>query len=65
VPQRSQVSTSTAGEDAYAALLLREGAPAELVAAAYRTLAKLYHPDAGGDTAHMQRINAAAELLRQ
>jgi len=52
-------------QDAYAALWLREGAPAELVAAAYRTLAKLYHPDAGGETAHMQRINAAAELLRR
>jgi acetone carboxylase gamma subunit len=51
--------------DAYAVLWLREGAPAELVTAAYKTLAKLYHPDAGGDTAYMQRINAAAELLRR
>lgn len=52
-------------EDAYAALCLRPGAPPELVQAAYRIMAKRTHPDAGGDTAAMQTINAAVKLLRE
>ncbi len=47
----------------YKVLYLAPGAPAELVEAARRVLSKRYHPDAGGDTATMQRINAAADLL--
>lgn len=31
----------------------------------YRDLAKRHHPDRGGDTEKMQRINAAYELLRR
>lgn len=34
-------------------------APPEVVKAAYRALSKLYHPDRGGDTAAMQRLNEA------
>ena len=49
--------------EAYKALWLREGAPPELVKAAHRTLAKLHHPDRGGDLATMQQINQAYELL--
>ncbi len=48
---------------AYRTLYLTEDAPIELVEAARRVLSKRYHPDAGGDTATMQRINAAADLL--
>ena len=44
-------------------LHLQPSAPAELVTAAYRVLAKLHHPDRGGDTEAMQRINAAYEAL--
>ncbi len=49
---------------AYQILCLTPDAPAELVEAARRILAKRYHPDvAGGDMVTMQRINAAADLL--
>lgn len=48
---------------AYRALYLVPGAPPELIKAAYRILAKRVHPDAGGTTEQMQRVNAAyAEL---
>jgi len=47
----------------YQVLYLAPGAPIELVEAARRVLSKRYHPDAGGDTATMQSINAAADLL--
>ena len=50
-------------EQPYAVLHLQPTAPAELVRAAYKTLALLYHPDRGGDTAEMQAINAAYEAL--
>ncbi len=52
-------------EDPYIVLHLRETAPQELVTAAHRCLAKLNHPDAGGNTAVMQRINAAVEQIRE
>jgi len=49
----------------YRTLGLVDDAPPSLVAAAYRALAKLYHPDAAGyeSTARMQRINAAYEQI--
>ena len=50
---------------AAAELYLLPNAPAEVVTAVYRTLCKVHHPDMGGDTAAMQRINAAMEVLRQ
>lgn len=50
---------------AAAELYLLPNAPAEVVTAVYRTLCKVHHPDTGGDTAAMQRINAAMEVLRQ
>jgi hypothetical protein len=37
----------------------------DIVAAGLRTLAKKHHPDTGGDTTTMQRLNAAAEWLRR
>jgi hypothetical protein len=37
----------------------------ELVAAGYRQLAKLHHPDRGGDTRAMQLRNDAATWLRR
>lgn len=52
-------------EQAYATLWLRSGAPEPVVRAAYRALAQMYHPDIGGDTALMARINAAYALLRR
>jgi len=47
----------------YKVLYLSEGAPAELVEAARRVLAKRHHPDAGGTDEAMAAINAAADLL--
>lgn len=52
------------GEEA--ALYLLPGAPWEVVQAAYRTLAKLYHPDTGSPAASheaMSRVNGAYGLL--
>lgn len=51
-------------DDAYRILYLQPDAPRFIVDAAYRALAKHFHPDVGGDTAAMQRINAAVEVLR-
>jgi putative quorum-sensing-regulated virulence factor len=36
----------------------------EIVAAGYRSLAKLHHPDGGGDLQMMKKLNATAEWLR-
>ena len=47
----------------WAMLWLREGAPKEVVHAAYRALALLHHPDVGGNTEQMQEINLAYETL--
>jgi hypothetical protein len=55
--------TAADGVEEYNTLHLLPSAPPEVVAAAYRALAKLHHPDAGGDTATMQRINTAYKRL--
>jgi DnaJ-class molecular chaperone len=47
----------------YAALHLLPGAPMPVIKAAYRALALIHHPDKGGSTRPMQRINAAFALL--
>lgn len=36
-----------------------------VITAGYRELSKRHHPDAGGDTADMQKLNAAVEFLRE
>lgn len=48
-------------EQALAALYLRHDAPPQVVRAAYRALAPLCHPDAGGDEATMVTLNLAHE----
>jgi hypothetical protein len=45
--------------DAFATLYLTHDAPLWLIQSAYRGLAKACHPDLGGDTTMMQRINSA------
>jgi len=52
------------GDPDYRALHLLPSAPPELVAAAYRALARRHHPDAGGDHESMLRITAAFDALR-
>jgi hypothetical protein len=49
----------------YATLHLQPTAPPELIHSAWRCLAKLYHPDHGGNLSQMQKLNAAYEELRQ
>ncbi len=49
----------------FTTLHLLPSAPPELVKAAYKTLARIYHPDASGDSAKMIAINRAYETLTQ
>ena len=37
----------------------------EILQAGYRTLARKYHPDHGGDVVKMQQINAAMDEIRR
>lgn len=50
-------------ESAYRVLHLQPGAPAEEVTTARRSLARQYHPDAGGGHATMVSINLAADSI--
>lgn len=49
----------------FTVLHLLPSAPPEVVDAAYRAMAKIFHPDAGGATNDMQRINAAYDAIKQ
>ena len=49
--------------DPYRTLHLLPSAPPEVIRAAYKALAMKHHPDHGGDTAAMQKINAAFKVL--
>jgi DnaJ-class molecular chaperone len=54
-------------QDPYATLQVARNAEPEVIAAAYRSLARKYHPDADasdGSTRRMQEINEAYEILR-
>lgn len=51
--------------DPYAVLGLATGAPISIAEAAYRTLAKTMHPNAGGDRAEWDRLQAAIEQIRR
>ncbi|AAP99188.1 MULTISPECIES: J domain-containing protein [Prochlorococcus] len=51
-------------EDPYKILGVSENAPFSEIKAAYRNLAKKYHPDAGGDEEKILALNAAWESLR-
>lgn len=72
---RSEVEelSKTSSRSPYADLHLTGGAPAVVVDASYRALAKLYHPDYGDGseadrqerTRAMVRINRAYELIKE
>lgn len=49
----------------YATLHLASTAPLEVCEAAYKALVRKHHPDLGGDTLTMQRLNAAIEAIRK
>ncbi len=50
--------------DLYAILEVQPTAPPEVIGAAYRALARLCHPDLGGDERAMMALNRAWEVLR-
>jgi molecular chaperone DnaJ len=50
--------------DPYAVLGVRPEATTEEIKAAYRSLVKRHHPDAGGDDQRILALNAAWEVLR-
>jgi hypothetical protein len=64
---RQQQSTKAPSklEAAYRILYVVPEAPREVVLAAHRALVKLHHPDAGGDTAVMSRINDSLDTIRE
>ncbi|HTC85481.1 MAG TPA: DnaJ domain-containing protein [Candidatus Acidoferrum sp.] len=49
--------------DHYELLQVRETAEAEVIQAAFRALARKYHPDFGGDAERMVALNEAWEVL--
>uniref|UniRef100_A0A6M3L7V7 Putative chaperone n=1 Tax=viral metagenome TaxID=1070528 RepID=A0A6M3L7V7_9ZZZZ len=49
--------------DSWTKLMLVEGAPMELIRAAYRVLSVKHHPDKGGDPERMKEINLAYKEL--
>ena|SRR5689334_16249521 len=49
--------------DHYHVLQVDPSADVEVIQAAYRVLARRYHPDLAGDDAMMKRLNAAWEIL--
>lgn len=58
-PQQAQIPPH------YALLHLSPDAPLEIAEAVYRALVKKHHPDLGGNTETMQRLNAAIERIRK
>lgn len=56
-------TTTPATDDLYAVLGVPSYATSAEVAAAYRKLARVHHPDAGGDAAAFARLAAAYEVL--
>lgn len=53
------------GSTDHDALYVKPNAPKEVITAAYKALAKLYHPDTGGNAARMQTVNLAYERLKK
>jgi DnaJ-domain-containing protein 1 len=59
------VAPAPLATEPYAVLGIAPSAPLAVAEAAYRTLVKAAHPDAGGDVAAMQRLNAAIAAIRE
>lgn len=56
-------STVVAGDDPWAVLHLRPGAPRAIIDAVWKALAKELHPDRGGDEEQFKRVKSAYEKL--
>jgi hypothetical protein len=69
VPRRARTHCPAgswwADNDHFRILPLRETAPVELIESAYRVLARLNHPDAGGTDEATRAINGAYAALRE
>ena len=63
--QRQAGSSPMTRREAYEILGLQEGASAQEVIRAHRTLMKKFHPDHGGSTALAARVNQAKDVLMQ
>lgn len=59
----AKTRTRTVNNDHFRVLHLRETAPAALVDAAFRCLAKIHHPDVGGDATTMRCLAEAHDAL--
>lgn len=55
----------TVSSTAYGVLHVTADAPPEVIRAAHRALSNLHHPDKGGNTEVMARINAAFDELKK
>lgn len=60
----ASAGTGAAQAEPWAVLGVAPDAPAEVVDAAYRALAKKAHPDAGGSTEAMARLNVARDAMK-
>lgn len=57
-------TTTPGGLDDYAILHLRRDAPMVIVDAVWRALAKLHHPDVGGDEETFKKLSAAYQRIK-
>lgn len=64
-PTTTGPSQSPPNGDPFRTLHLLPSAPPQLIHAAYKTLARINHPDLGGDVTTMQRINAAYDKIKE
>jgi DnaJ-domain-containing protein 1 len=62
-PTKHERPRTRTAPDAFATLHLLPSAPPEVVRASYKALAMKHHPDHGGDTEAMQKINEAYRRL--
>lgn len=60
----TRADTTPSVSDDYSILHLRRTAPMVIVEAAWRALAKIHHPDRGGDPEEFKRISAAYERIK-
>lgn len=60
-----ELTSSGPPRDAYATLFLTKNAPGFMIDAAWKALAKHYHPDRGGNPEDFKRVKEAYEELNE
>ncbi len=63
-PEAAGATLAVHSHEAFETLFLLPGAPDSVVEAAYRALAKIYHPDMGGDPKRMMELNEARAAIK-